>query len=108
MINGRQKGHTFEREVGHLFKPYFPEAKRCLSQSRGGNEGADIQGTPWFIECKRGKRVNIRKAFEQSHRNAEPDMQGKILVVSKEDQKPVVVSMEWDLFEALVLKKEPQ
>lgn len=63
----RVKGHSYERTIANLFKKYFPLAKRGL-QNRGGTaEAPDVDGTPWYIECKRQKaNCSLRRALMQA------------------------------------------
>lgn len=48
----------------------FPNARRGLSQTRGGHECADVEGTYFFVEAKRGKRTSPRAALAQAIANA--------------------------------------
>jgi hypothetical protein len=67
----RRKGHDWEREVAQRMREVFGEAKRGLSQARGGAEGADVEvpeEAGLWIECKAGKRVNMTAALEQALR----------------------------------------
>lgn len=105
-INSRRKGHSFERQVAaHLRDCGFDEAKRGLSQSRG--EGCDVDGTPYWIECKRGKKVDIRAAILQARLGAANDkLHRPWVVVGKDDgdQPFVVMSFEHFLHMAQVLR----
>lgn len=51
----RDKGKRGEREVVAICEPFWPNAKRGLSQSRHGSECADVEGTPFRIEVKNTK-----------------------------------------------------
>ncbi|MHC4621473.1 MAG: hypothetical protein ACYTEQ_27340 [Planctomycetota bacterium] len=48
----RRKGHDFERHVAQLFRRWFPDARRGL-QYQDGEHCPDVQGTPFYVECKR-------------------------------------------------------
>lgn len=88
----RRKGHNFERYVARRLREVWPEAKRGLTQSRGATT-PDVDGTPWWIECKTGKRVNVRKAFEQARRDSHAAMNSSrpVIVIAKVDRgKPFV------------------
>lgn len=63
----RTKGHSYERKIAKVFRKYFPLAKRGF-QTRGGTaEAPDVDGTPWYIECKRQKsNANLRRALMQA------------------------------------------
>lgn len=62
----RTKGHAWEREVAILLRPIFPNARRGLSQTRDGADVPDVDCTPYWLECKKGKRTNPRAALEQA------------------------------------------
>ncbi len=89
----RSKGVAWENEVARLFAKRFPDSdvRRCLAQSRTAKrEGCDVEGTPWYVECKVGARgtVRLHAALEQ----AEKDSDGRwALVVAKEDRMEPVV-----------------
>lgn len=100
----RRKGANFERLIANMLKPYFPTAKRGIGQTRNAAEVSDVEVPGFWIECKRGKKVNIRKAFEQAHSVAKPEVQDSILVIAQEDHKPITVSMEFGLFTKLIAK----
>lgn len=62
----RTKGQVYEREIGHRLKELYPEACRGAQQSRSGDCMADVEGTPWWVECKVGQRIDIVGAFRQA------------------------------------------
>jgi hypothetical protein len=94
-MNSRTKGHSFERAVANILKVLFPKAKRGLSQTRVGNEVSDVEGTPYWVECKRHKKCNIQEAFTQ----AETDRDDRNpVVISKDDHGPILVTMSIDTF----------
>lgn len=92
----RIKGHSFEREIAIKLRKYYPGARRGL-QYRDGAECSDVIGTPWFIECKRHRKVSIQQAAYQAEQ-AKPGSQA-FLVVSKDDRGKLLVTMEWEEFE---------
>ena len=62
----RNKGAKWERDAAALLAEVFPDAKRGIGQTRMGSDGADVEGTPYWVECKVGQRPNIYAAIEQS------------------------------------------
>lgn len=62
----RNKGKSHEREVAIELKPIYPLAKRGIGQTRQGGEVPDVTGTPWWVEAKHRKAVNVHAAFEQA------------------------------------------
>ena len=62
----RRRGHSWEREIAIIFRELWPEAKRGYQARGGTKEAPDVDGTPFFIECKRGKKTNIKAALAQA------------------------------------------
>lgn len=80
----RRKGAEYERRIARLFREAFPDAKRELSQTRSGSEGADVANVPWWVECKHHKgRVDVDAAYAQAFeaRNASPGVSRKLPIV---------------------------
>ncbi len=77
-------------------RPVYPEAKRGF-QSRSGRDGCDVEGTPYWVECKHGKCVNVRAALRQALATTD----GRpVLVVAKDDRtEPIVVMRLCDWLE---------
>lgn len=89
MTNSRRKGHNFERQTAIALKGLWPEAKRGL-QYVEGNEAPDVDETPYWIECKCGKRTNIKAAVKQA---TEATDGRPIVVISKNDREATLVTM---------------
>lgn len=62
----RTKGARGELEVAKIMACVYPGAKRGLTQTRGGGDVADVEGTPHWVECKIGKKPNINAAVKQA------------------------------------------
>jgi len=87
----RRKGANFERQVANLLRPLFPSSRRGIGQARSAGEVADVEGTPFWIECKRHKRCRIPAAMRQ----AQEATDGRpCLVVAKDDYGPIRVTLE--------------
>lgn len=87
---GRRKGRAWEQEVARKLRALFGDAvKRGLQTRGGGKEAPDVDGTPYHIECKHGRLVNLRAALAQAIR----DTDGRVpVVVAKDDRsEPIVV-----------------
>lgn len=84
MINGRQKGASYEREVGQQLG-----LVRQLDQCRDG--GGDLEHPALAIECKRRAiTVNIPKAMAQAIKSAA----GRIpVVIHRVDRAESLVTM---------------
>lgn len=91
----RNKGAGFEREIAATLKSVFPEAKRGIGQARSASEVADVEGTPFWLECKRGRQPNVRAAFRQ----AEEATDGRpALIVIRDDNDKAFVAMRLTTF----------
>lgn len=56
-INGRAKGHSFERWVAQEFRKVFPGAKRHLEYQADEAQGIDLDCTgDYRVQCKRGRK----------------------------------------------------
>lgn len=91
----RNKGAGFERETANRLKPLWPGAKRGIGQARSAGEVADVEGTPFWVECKRHRRCNIQAAYAQA--SAVTDGR-PVLVVSKDDRGETFVTMSMESF----------
>jgi hypothetical protein len=91
---GRAKGRRWEQEVARMLRPLFGDSVKRGYQARGGGkEAADVDGTPYHIECKHGRLVNLRAALDQAIR----DTDGRVpIVIAKDDRSPAMVLMRFD------------
>ena len=99
MINSRRKGHDFERLVVKELRFLYPGARRGL-QSRG-EEVPDVDGTPWWIECKKGtaRYVNERRAYKQACENTD----GRPPVaICRVDGGPITITMSLGTFKRIL------
>jgi hypothetical protein len=98
----RDKGHTYERGIAIFFRKWWKAAKRGL-QTRGGTaEAPDVDGTPWYVECKFTKGAyNPVRALEQARDGRYHEEDGKRvlrdkrppLAVCKTNRKPTTVTL---------------
>lgn len=95
----RVKGHSFERKIAQLMRRWFPDAKRGYQTRGGGKEQADVINTPYHIECKVGKKPNIKAAYLQ----AREDTQGEppIAITKWDREEPLVTMSLTDWFSML-------
>lgn len=107
MVSGagaRRKGHDWERAVATLLRTCFPDARRGI-QSRDPR-AADVEGTPFRIECKRLRSVkgsDVLAALYQVKQDGERyDDDRPAVVITKEDQREGLVHMTLDTFVTLV------
>lgn len=101
MSKQKTKGGKFERDIAQKLAKFWPDAKRGLGQARSGDEVSDVEGTPFWIECKHWRKCSPNTAYDQ----AEKATDGRpVLVVTKDDRRPVLVTMTLDEWMDLVEK----
>lgn len=94
----RLKGHNFEREMAKVFRDFFPGARRGL-QYRDGADAPDVEGTPYHIECKVGKRTNIKGAIRQAREATD----GRpVVAITKDDRCETLVTTNLQTFLELI------
>lgn len=84
--NGRRsrtKGKVWERAVAALLRPIFGDQAKRGFQSRSGRDGCDVEGTPYWVECKHGQFVNLRAALKQALEASD----GRPVVVAAKDDR---------------------
>lgn len=98
----RRKGHDFERWVAKELRPIFSGARRGL-QYQDGQSPPDVIGTPYHIECKKGKRTDIKAAMVQAERDAIAQGGGlPTVAITKDDDKSALVTMNWATWVAML------
>jgi hypothetical protein len=106
--SARRKGHSHEREIVNRLREVLPvgyNARRML-QGAGGRGLPDVEisndsGALFHLECKRGKRPNIPKAFQQAWDDHKP---GTVpAAVTKADRDHTLVTMRWQDFTEMLI-----
>jgi hypothetical protein len=89
----RRKGHQYERDVASMYRETgYSTAQTARSESGGMQEGTDILGLPWPVECKRRSSFSVREAARIIKET------GGIVHVQLDRLPPVVVLSEEDWF----------
>lgn len=86
----RSKGHAWEREVAKILAVVWPkrDVRRCIAQSRtAAREGCDVDGTPWWVECKVGAAPDLVAALRQSEEDSD---ERPCVVIAKADRRQPV------------------
>lgn len=96
----RRKGHQGERDIAKVLSSVYPNARRGLQyqpfrnpegfETPGKVRECDVEGTPFWVECKRGKKCRIKPALEQARRDRDKRMP---LAVCRDDNEEAIVSM---------------
>ena len=87
----RRKGATFERLVANEVKKVWATGRRGIGQARSAGEVADVEGTPFWLELKHRKQVNIRAAMRQA---VEQSDGRPPVVVSRSNGEDILVTMK--------------
>ena len=96
----RDKGARFEREIANRLKEVFgPRTTRSSGQCFAGDTRADVDCPEIWVECKVGKRPNIKAALEQAEEAEAIARTGKVPVaICKWDRQEPIVSMRLEYF----------
>lgn len=105
MSKEKQKGNAFENNRLELVRQWYPQANCPGPQQRGvksekGKQPPDIDGTPFYIECKwaAASDPTLRAA-----RQALKKTDGRLPIgIGKQKHKPVMVAMPWEVFEHIM------
>ena len=100
----RDKGARFEREIANRLKEVFgPRTTRSSGQCFKGDLRADVDCPEIWVECKVGKRPNIKAALEQAEEAEAGAQTGKSPVaICKWDRQEPIASMRLDFFIELI------
>ena len=100
----RDKGANFERYVANRLKEVFgPRTTRSSGQCFKGDLRADVDCPEIWVECKVGKRPNIKAALEQAEEAEAGAQTGKSPVaICKWDRQEPIASMRLDFFIELI------
>ena len=96
----REKGARFERFVANELKPVFGERTiRSSGQCFSGDTRADVDCPKLWVECKVGKRPNIKAGLEQAEEARAASGADKICVaVCKWDREKPTITMRLEDF----------
>jgi hypothetical protein len=94
----RDKGKRGERAAVKLLREVYPDARRSANQS-GGAVQPDVDGTPYWVECKTGRSIGLWAALQQAidDRAAAGDGRPILLYLKRDRTAPIVVMLasEW-------------
>lgn len=96
----RDKGARFERLMAKGLRAVFgPRTIRSSGQCFSGDTRADVDCPKIWVECKVGKRPNIKAALEQAEEASQGAGSDKIPVsICKWDRGNPIASMRFDDF----------
>ena len=103
----RTKGAAYERQIATRMREIYPAAKRGLGQARAGHEVDDVEGTPWWVQTKHTKVLNLLAALSQAKRDADAAKDSRPpLVIGRRDRERDVACMYLDDLIALLKRVE--
>lgn len=96
-INVRTKGHSFERAIAKILRPFYPEIRRRLEYQKEACKGFDLDNSGRLrIQCKRGKKyAPLSKIKEPQCEKGEIP----VLITKSDHQRPIVAFYLDDLLE---------
>lgn len=91
-----RKGKAWERAVNRCLRVLWPGVYRGDQRRLGGagaGEGCDNEGTPYWIESKRWKKVNVEAALAQARakQREKGDTRVPIVIAKSDNKEPIVV-----------------
>lgn len=99
----RDKGKRWEQEAARLFREVYGEEVRRGWQARLGSDAPDVDGTPWWIECKVGARPNPIAALHQAQEAQKKSGDTRTpIAVCKMDRTAPTVTMSLEDFIQLI------
>lgn len=89
----KRKGRKWEQDVARLLRPIFGEdVYRGHQDKRGGSgagEGADIEGTQYYIECRHEATYNWRRHLRETlAKRTERQDPRPVILIAKDGKKP--------------------
>lgn len=94
----RDKGKRGECEIARQFATLYGPDVRRGQQSRSRRDGCDVEGTPFWIECKTGANPPVWRAMAQ----AIDDTDGRMpLAVVRRDRCEALVVLRLEDFLAI-------
>ena len=101
MVNGRRKGHSFERQIANQLKEIYPNAARQLEYQEGF--GYDIANTGKLrIQCKSyANYAPISKIFE-AYKSCNDDNQCIPMLVTKGNNMEVMAVVPFYFMKELI------
>ena len=76
--------------MAKALRPIFGENVARGYQSRAGGDAPDVDGTPYWVECKKGRRTRIKAALEQG---TEATDGRPVLAVCRDDREEPIAAL---------------
>lgn len=98
MINSKEKGKRFERELASLLREHGYEARRTAQYCGKTEESSDVVGLPGIhIEAKHQEKMELYKWMEQAKRGSSGS--GNIpAVFHKKNRAEILVTIRFEDF----------
>ena len=96
MVNSRDKGARFERQLAGILREWGYKAERTAQHSGKTGQAADVIGLPGIhIEAKHQERMSLYDWMAQAKRDAAAAGKGSLpAVFHKKNHGEILVSME--------------
>lgn len=99
VVNSKQKGARFERQLAGLFRDYgYTKARRTAQYCGNTGDASDVVGLPGIhVEAKHQERLQLYDWMDQAKRDAKAGGAGLLpAVFSKKNSHSILVTMELD------------
>jgi hypothetical protein len=110
-LRNKIKGRAYQGEIATFLRDFFPGAHNTgVRQAKGQ---CDVENTPFWVECKRGKKPSITKAYQQAEKDVdrcEEKSPKDILIFTHHERlhsdgrSQRLVTMGLDLFKLMLYK----
>lgn len=98
MVNSKQKGARFERQLASKFREYGYKSRRTAQYCGNTGDASDVVGLPYIhIEAKHQEQMRLYDWMEQAKRDAKGSDNFPV-VFHKKNNAEILVTMEFDAF----------
>ena len=96
MVNSKQKGARFERQLASKFREHGYDARRTAQYCGNTGDASDVVGLPYIhVEAKHQERMQLYDWMSQAKRDSAGS--GKLpAVFHKKNNASILVTMELD------------
>jgi len=93
----REKGKKWEQKVACVLRPIFGGLVKRGIQSRDGGEVTDVEGTPFWVECKHAASTSKANPFAALEQGETATDGRPVVVFCKLDNRPPLMAVRMDL-----------
>lgn len=99
----REKGQELQREVANALQNVYPDARNNPQYRGAKRDGADVEGTAFWIEAKNLQDGSVFAFYRQAMRDkAKAEDTRPVLIATTRNREPVLVAMHLATFVGLL------